>query len=297
MIKRNQGKKMKKKSLFPPRIKKLMKDRDVSQVGLSKLARISQSKVSLYLSGDEQPSAAVCAVFGNLASYPDNLWFWERGGMDKQAMKTAIGKSNKEEGAPPAPGEVVRIPRFHETLKGREPAGTPIALPSEFIPNPLSTIAILTDEQSTTVVDAPRGLFILDTSIEGVQDLSELWTRVVILRHPGIPGKLTGWPAGIYAGRLTLEWSPRSMGTGDIVFDASLSMLGKESGHYSLPLGSYASREAMKEIPSQDEVTRRTVELQTLARTEFRLDASVRILGKVIGRLTGHLGTEPKSKS
>lgn len=184
-------------------------------------------------------------------------------------------------------GEIIRIPEFRETFQGREAAGPPIALPARFIPHPLNTICLSVDEKSTTVVDVPRGLFILDTSIEGVESLSDLWGRVIMLRYEGRVEDFPEYPDGLYTGRPQLKQN--SFGAENPTFSAFLEMLGRESGHYILPLGSFSAQSAFVKGMTREELNRCFAEARERAKAELRLNRRVRVLGKVIGRLTGHL--------
>jgi len=287
------GSKMSKVAEGSRRILKLRKGRKETQIEFAKAVEVGQPQVSAWELGTDSPSIGAWVRMAKLASYPENLWFLEQAGIDARALRPITAGIQKDDAMISRPfwetGAVVPIRRFRATEQGREEAGAPVPLPKEFVPNPQATICLSVDEESTTMVDAPRGLFILDLSIEGIDDLSTMWGRVVILRHPGVGETFLRWPAGLYAGRLMMKWAPRSMSAGDIIFEAGLAMLGREGGHYSLPLGSYAFPSAMKPIPGPEESAARIAEAEKIARSKFRLDKSVRILGRVIGRMTGHI--------
>jgi transcriptional regulator with XRE-family HTH domain len=278
-------------------ISKLRKVRGETQGEFAKALSVTQPMVSAWEAvKGEAPSSGAYLRLGNLATYPENIWFWERAGIERQAMLSAFEMDLQERGTPPLIGEVIRIPRLSETLKGRESAGPAVPLPAEFIPNPGATICLMVAEASATVVDMPRGMFLLDTSIEGVRDLSQLWGRVVMVRHGGHGEGIEGWPEGLYVGRLTLE---RALGVSDgkdIFFYGNLAMLGREVGHYNLPLGRCVAPGAMTGYGDREDWARRIKEAEKLARAEMHLNKGIRILGKVIGHLTGHLEASGEGK-
>ncbi len=208
--------------------------------------------------GSDAPSPAFFIRLGNLASFPENFWFWEQAGMDGKkmvnAVKQILKQQREEQAAPLVGGEVYRIPEFRETATGRESAGAPIPLAARFIPRPEKTICVSVDAQSTGMADSPKGIFILDTSFEGAQDISALWDRVVMLRYAGEFADST-FPQGIYSGRLFLNAQdvrvfqnpqfPRISGW--------LEGLVGRHGPITMWLGEYTDREGMRGIAPEDE--------------------------------------------
>ncbi len=211
------------------------------------------------------------------------------------AAKQILKQQREEQAAPLVGGEVYRIPEFRETATGRESAGAPIPLAARFIPRPEKTICVSVDAQSTGMADSPKGIFILDTSFEGAQDISALWDRVVMLRYAGEFADST-FPQGIYSGRLFLNAQdvrvfqnpqfPRISGW--------LEGLVGRHGPITMWLGEYTDREGMRGIAPEDEEGRakRWGEIKARARSEFRMRDGMTVLGKVLGRLTGHLEIE-----
>ena len=283
---------MRKKSEVSRRVSDLRKARNETQAQFAETLNVTQPMVSAWESGVDVPSLGAYLRLGNKATYPDNIWFWRQAGMDEEAVLSASKNLSKERGAPPAPGEIIRIPRFRETRQGRESAGPPIPLPTEFIPNPASTVCLEVDEKSNAIEECPKGLVLLDTSYEGAEDLSPLWDRVVMLRYAE-PLTSNHLP-GIYMGRLVLNVMDVRSGAYHEVPHVMgwLEMLSKRYGvgAYNLPVGILEIDMGGTPLDDKQGRYRRWEQEIGKARSAFRLGKGIQIIGKVIGRLTGHLG-------
>ncbi len=271
---------------------------DVGQREFAQLIKVRHATVSEWESAKNFPSAESFLALGNLAEgQEEKLWFWEQAGLSRVTLVGLCGKIAAEQWKQPAEGEIIRIPEFRMTAQGREEAGPPVPLPSRFIPHPERTICMSVDEQSIGIADSPKGIFILDTSYEGAEDLSALWGRVVILRYIR-KEESSVFANGIYAGRLVLNpssvrvWADPNCPR----IPAWLETLSShpESGYTMLFLGHYADPQGMKGIApgDKDGWQKRREEIEARARSEFRLPAGTLILGKVQGRLSGHLEKE-----
>jgi hypothetical protein len=222
----------------------------------------------------------------------DPFFFWAKAGIEPQTLQSMVEKITEARYL--AMGETVPIPRFRLTLQGRESAGPPLPLPTECLPHPAQTICLVMDKKATGVVSCPRGIFILDTFVEGVEDLSNLWESVVMLQYPGAPYLLQG----IYAGRLWLRDDSQISRYRDGARTSGwLVPLGEGAEHERVEypyLGEYLEPECMKDIPPDDAKARaeRMAEVRGRALSKFRTDKGIRILGKAIGRLSGHLEME-----
>lgn len=289
---------MKRKIEIAERIKEVRAALGMTGVQFARHGGFSQSKVSEWEAGKYPPSAEMFVRLGNVAPLHLRLWFWKQAGLRQDALNGICGQIAAEQGAPPAEGEIVRIPEFRETLQGREEAGPPIPLPARFIPHPERTVCLSVDKRSTAVADSPKGIFIVDTFCEGAEDLSALWSRVVILRYAP-EGDDPLLEHGIFSGRLWMKdyaYNPRQPElagvTGELVLLTRVEVVGM------LYLGSYAEPEGMRGIGYEDGDGRssRMAEIHKRALSAFRARKGIRILGKVIGRLTGHLDIEGAEK-
>jgi transcriptional regulator with XRE-family HTH domain len=264
------------------------------QGAFAKRLAVTQPMVSAWEGAKDGPSSAFFLQLGSLASFPENLWFWEQAGLSREVMMELARNLLPERAVPLVDGEVYRIPRFRETLQGRESAGPPLALPAECLPHPAQTICLVMDKKATGVVSCPRGIFILDTFVEGAEDLSNLWERVVMLQYPGTPYLLQG----VYAGRLWLrdDWQISRHRDGARTSGWLVPLgEGTEPERVEYPyLGEYLEPECMKGISSDDAKARaeKMAEVRGRALSKFRTDKGIRILGKAIGRLSGHLEME-----
>jgi transcriptional regulator with XRE-family HTH domain len=265
------------------------------QSELARLIGVSESRIPEWMKGTRLPSPDTLINLGKLAlerGLPDPFFFWALAGVDTQTLRKMADRVRERQYE--LVGPTVPVPRFRETLTGREEVGPPVALPTEFLPNPLATICLLVDEKSTAVVSSPRGLVILDTSFEGVDDLSALWERVVMLRYAPT---VAAYEKGIYVGRLLLEQTSRTWRNAEAPrFNAVLEMISRmKAADIARPrhilLGSCVDSEGMRGLAPEDLQGRshRWEEIQARTRAEFRLPHGVSILAKVIGRLTGHL--------
>jgi transcriptional regulator with XRE-family HTH domain len=299
---------MKKNRRVGQRIKLFRENHYPSQKALAEALGLVQTVVSAWERGDNIPSSEAWVKLGNLAPYPDNLWFWAQAGMDEQAILSAAEKLLKDRVKDPGSlvekGSVVLVPRFRETLQGREEAGSPVPLPAEFIPNQNSTICVLIDEAARGIVNAPRGTFIVDTSVEEAQELTDLWGKAVLL---DFQLEDRSFPKGIYAGRLLLSEHVFYTGrAGGLTKQAHLDMLTR-GAFASLPLGEWrhpsfdelrfqaivgsdgVGRSRPPTLEEVDVIERLQRETEDRAPVEFRLPKGIRILGQLIGRLSGNV--------
>jgi transcriptional regulator with XRE-family HTH domain len=288
---RNRAKRPKQEGV--PRIEEVLA-KVGKRVELAARLGLSESRISEYIAGKRVPTSDAWLKLGRLAleyGLPDPFFFWSQAGLDPQTLRSMNAKVFEEQRS--LMGETVPIPRFRATEQGREEAGPPVPLPKECIPNPSATIclSVRDDEQSAAIIDAPRGLFILDTSMEGTDRLENLWDRVIAI-HFDRRQWASRFPKGIYVGRL-IEMLPiqaAHQSTAVNVSGALLSLTGNEM-YERIFIGEYQEPEALQGISPEDSEARkrRMTEVWERARVNLRLDKAVRILGKVIGRLSGHL--------
>lgn len=255
---------------------------------------VAPSRVSEWEAAKRVPSAEHLYRLGSISPNPEDArWFWKQAGLDDNKIVAAYRKITSDRLVEATPlidrGKIVLVPRYRHTAQGLEYAGAPLLLPAECIPNPGLTICLFADEKTNLNIEVPRGLFILDRSYENAEDLSDLWERVVMLQCAGIGEGAMQWPAGLYAGRLTVEWKPFSQP--DAGFIAHLEMLtaGQDRGYKAMPVGIYTAIGASWTGLGGDELSGVLADAKKRARSEMRLEKGLRILGKVIGRLTGHL--------
>jgi transcriptional regulator with XRE-family HTH domain len=256
----------------------------------------SPSRISEWESGKRPPVAEGFYRLGSLADNPDDaIWFWKQAGLDDEKLLAAARKIAGERAKEGEPlfekREVVLIPRFRQTAEGREKAGPPVPLAAEFIPNPDSTICVVADAKSTGFVQSPTGLLIVDEAIKGFEDLSESWGKVFILDY--MPdGTLE--PKGLYVGRFlprhTLH-DPQLLST-----LAILDVIRRDHEFQNLVLGrwpeigtrEYEERRAATGISEEDFVRLRKEQKERGVK-EIRLHPGIKVLGQVIGRLSGNV--------
>jgi DNA-binding XRE family transcriptional regulator len=279
-------------------IKALRLARKITHGQFAKKLGVSRSTVYAWEAGETIPSNEAWMQLGNLAPYPDCIWFWEKAGLDQQVILAAAEKLLKDrvkEGKLLVDaGEVVLVPRVRETAQGREEAGPPIPLPTEFIPNPGSTICFVVDQKATAIVDSPKAVFILDESEKEAPNLLPFWGQVVFAEYdPEEPDPRRD--KGIYVGRLVfLARIARGSPMPGFVAQGRLFLLSDLMAQRSPWLGYWASPslgdldDAIANDPNPDEhplVIAARNEARDRALSELRLDPGWRILGRVLGRL------------
>jgi SOS-response transcriptional repressor LexA len=171
----------------------------VKQIPFAKKLGTTQQMVSLWEAGSHEPSAEYYIRMGNLADYPDCLWFWEKGKLDLKKTREVSGKQAREEGAAPVPGEVVRVRPLPEFA----PNERMLPLPANLIPNPSSTFWLRVSDPRFAFLDG-EDLAVIDSSCT---DATALWGKMVIALREG--QILAGWlfPAD-FEGRRLAQLSP-----------------------------------------------------------------------------------------
>jgi transcriptional regulator with XRE-family HTH domain len=271
------------------------------RVELAARIGVSESRISEYVAGGRKPTAEGWVALGKLAlelGLPDPFYFWAHAGLDADSLQLMAGKII--EGRYRFAGETVPIRRVRETERGREEAGPPVPLPIEFVPNPLTTLCLSVDEKSSATGDSPRGLIILDVSVEGAENLAALWGHVVALNYaPEHGASYSPQRKGLYVGRLSMIGSMYNYRQPDqpVLLGQLLLLSGRIAQEFRIVhLGEYIDSEGMSGLAPEDKAarSRRWKEIQERARSQFRLLKGIRILGNVIGRLTGHLEKSEK---
>jgi hypothetical protein len=295
---------MKKKAEVRSRIKKVMVNLGIdNQVKFAKRLGFQPTTVNAWLTGASLPSPDAYMALGREApNVEDSLFFWECAGLTQNAILLAAAKIEGERirdvSSEIAAGKAVLVPRFRETARGREEAGPPVSLPVEFVPHPRTTICLSVRARDTGIVDAPSGLFILDTSVEGAEHVDELWDRVVMI-HYDYPAFATFFPKGIYAGRLIILMPTQLAAESPAVsVSAALLSLTRSEIYQRIFLGEYIEPDCLRGIQPEDQEARkrRMEEIEKRALSRLQLHHGIRILGKVIGRLTGHLERMPSGE-
>jgi DNA-binding XRE family transcriptional regulator len=253
---------------------------------------LGQTVVSAWERGDNVPSSEAWVKIASLAPAPDNLWFLEQAGLSKETIMAAAKALGESIRVRPEEGDMIQIPRFRVTKEGRDQAGPPVRLEPEFVPNPLDTTCISVDETSTGVKRSPSGLYVVDTSAEGAEDVSALWGRFVAIDYRPEHAPLTHH-GGIHFGVLMLEGQEGPPhGSDTVTLTAFLLPIPLfERPHIYLQMGHYIEAEGLRGIGREDSAGRamRVEEIRKGCLSTFRLDKGVRILGEVTSYLTGHL--------
>jgi hypothetical protein len=287
---------MSKKAEVRNRIRKIMAELGFSnQAAFAKVLGFQPTTLSAWITAASLPSPDAYMTLGKMAPrIEDSLFFWEQAGLTQGAILSAAAKIMEGRAVPVSEGEIIRVPQFRETVGGREEAGPPIPLPAQFVPHALSTICLHIEENSPRVASSPQGLILLDTSVEGAEWREEFSGTVVMLDYsPKDPGV---WPVGLYMGRLFRQEPLGRVGTIWIqVVLQTLTSEGTRGFDPWMSIGVYAEPVTrLGASPDDKEKWQAAVKkFEERAVGNLRLREGVRLLGKVIGRLTGHIQKEP----
>jgi DNA-binding XRE family transcriptional regulator len=285
---------MKKNLNVGDRIKALREARGISQVKFADLVGVSPPTVSRWEAGEVVPPSEACVRFGNLAAYPENLWFWQRAGIDTRTMLSTAEQILKERGAQPSPDEIVYAPRSSGDRSGAEEAGVLIPLPAEFVPNPLSTRCLVVDEKISNPIFPIGDVIFLDESANSAQDLRPLWGEIVLV-HLTRPQDTRGlrmtqhWKDGLNIGRLLCRRSH----TGDGLywaatlgpFDDADKWLSWEGRIWVGTWNHEFRAKALQTGVDRDWLRKAEAEAALQAPIQMRLAPGCRLLGRVIGWL------------
>jgi transcriptional regulator with XRE-family HTH domain len=207
---------MKENPQFGERINSVRTAKNLSQVEFADLLGVSQATVSAWESEDHPPSPEAYVRLGNLAPFPDNMWFWQQAGLDKQGMLSAAERTLKErtkERSALADQDLLReIKRFRLTAQGPEEVGPPLLIAADRVPNPLSTVCYLLDEKTAGLVFAPGDVVAVDSSGGSPIDFKAFSDQVDLVRFGPRADQQKpewlDWPEGPRWGRLRCKrWS------------------------------------------------------------------------------------------
>jgi transcriptional regulator with XRE-family HTH domain len=185
---------------------------DMSQAKFGELLGMEQATVSAWEVGKTAPSPEAYMKLGNLAPYPDNLWYWEQAGMSKQAMLSVAEKILKERNMPATKGEILQLPSIRRSTQGKEEeVGTHPERASGIL-NPLSTKHyILETPQQIRGLETNKIEAILDVSNVGPQLFLPYWNKAVLISLENLPEQRSdftihwGWQPGLYMGKVRLD--------------------------------------------------------------------------------------------
>jgi transcriptional regulator with XRE-family HTH domain len=188
------------------RISALRSKRGETQAQFAEAVGVKQQAVSDWESttNDVAPSCESYVRLGNIAPYPDCLWFWSQVGLDRDAMQLAAGKLLKESGQLPE-ADIIAVPRLIGSRK-TDPAAKPISIDADRVPipgavgywtvestayDPIHHQAAGSPEERRPTHDEgggyppihiPGTVVILDTSSNDAADLQPFWDRAVLLQ-------------------------------------------------------------------------------------------------------------------
>ena len=186
-------KKMKKGSKAGDRIKRLREETlRENQAQFAQRLGVDQARISQYESGKLVPTAEVYVTLGNLAAYPESLWFWEQIGINRAMISSKADEILKER---------VQVPLADRTPEGIEKTQIVVPLPERFVPNPDSTICLVLDKKSAGLVFDEGDVVVLEPASDP-QGPQPYWDKIVLLEFPEQGPRNLNWPTGLFMGRL-----------------------------------------------------------------------------------------------
>lgn len=290
---------MKGKRQISQRVRKFRKEHYPNQKALADALGLGQTVVSAWERGDSVPSSEAWMKIGNLAPYPENIEFWKQAGMDVGAMRAAADKMilDRVSGAKRLldVGAAILVPRYRETMQGREEAGPAVPLPAEFIPNPGSTICLVVDRKALPVVDSPLAVFILDESEKQSRNLRPFWGQVVFARYrPENVAAPREYSGGIYMGRVRASFDFQATPDWKFRGGAFLSLLDSPERNRQQAIGLF-EYSALRDLEGLDpfdpniaadpRVHSAQMEARKMLFEKTELMAGWSIMGRMLGRL------------
>lgn len=184
-------KKMKSGSEIGERVKKLRTALGMNHEQFAERLRVARPRISEWEAGKGVPTAEAYLALGDVAAYPENLWFLEQAGM-KSALILSIANELVKGRVP--------IPLAHKTPEGIEETQIVVPLPERFVPNPDSTVCLVVDEKSAGLVFAEGDVVVLEPAAEP-RDPQPYWDNLVLVEFTE-PRRNSGWPEGLFMGKL-----------------------------------------------------------------------------------------------
>ncbi len=178
-----------------------------TQKEFAELVGVTQPAISDWESesGQSFPSPESYTQLGNVAPYPENLWFWEQAGFSRDAMLSAAVSVLKERGTEPPKGRTVAVPRLQKIGQRFDITGETITVDARFVLNPESVAYWTVDGPAYGPIQPEGTTIFLDRSEIDRPDLEPFFDAKVLIESTG-QGK-PGDPrldAGLHAGILRL---------------------------------------------------------------------------------------------
>ncbi len=185
-------KKMKRGSEIGERVKKLRTALGMNHEQFAKRLRVARPRISEWESGKGVPTAEAYVALGDLARYPENLWFLEQAGINPGLISSIANEIVKGR---------VPVPLAHKTPEGIEQTQIVVPLPERFIPNPDSTVCLVVDKKSAGLVFDEGDVVVLEPAAEP-QDPRPCWDKIVLVEFTAREEEWWNWPTGLFMGRL-----------------------------------------------------------------------------------------------
>lgn len=196
------------------KIKELRDKLGLNQVQFAGKVGVTQPTISSWEAGDKDraPSSEALMKLGNLAPYPDCIWFWSQAGMDGQAILSTAEKLLKERSAPPVEGEIFRVPCIRRVGQKEEQTGETFPFPLNSLLYPRWARCLVVDENSASPWVLSGGRVVFDTPEANSEDTLSFQDEIVAVDRDAEvsqarigPEIWTGWQGGLLIGRLRFK--------------------------------------------------------------------------------------------
>lgn len=99
---------------LPELIREMRSNLHLSQEDFARILDVRQATVSVWETGEENPSCGSLVKLGNLAHDRDAIWLWQLAGIETDKLIAAVGLLLRDGGVPPTQAQESRIPDLAE---------------------------------------------------------------------------------------------------------------------------------------------------------------------------------------
>jgi len=200
---------VKKDSALAKNVERLRKALQKNHEGFADALGMSRATISAWLRGDSRrpPSAEALFKLGSLCPNADDaIWFWERAGLNAQAILDASAKIRFEVNRAASSSKVVGISSLGPTSTPGEPTLPPLTVPAALVPNSRVVRYLILGERHHGGIFSAGDVVLLDISERNSRNLAPFWDEFVLVEFaPSEERKSLDFPfihEGFFIGRI-----------------------------------------------------------------------------------------------
>ncbi len=179
-----------------------------NQQGFAELLGVSQELVSAWERGRIAPPAKTLIRLGNIAPFPENLWFFERAGLDRRTLiSTASNFLEKQLSVDP--GRDVVLPRMEWSAEQAESAREDpleIRLPAGVLPHPGASYWLRVQHDVLRPVFRRGDVLVIDASETDFRNFNDGELVATHRRHQEAPLRLEEQMLSLPQAALFVGW-------------------------------------------------------------------------------------------